>query len=212
MNQEQEQFKQSIMGDFESKPNEEVYIKFLKTRKVKSPTRGSYLGNAGIDLYMPEDLTREQLREANEKVKGKIVTIGTVGNEKCISVMSSIIIPPHVQVIIPSGIKAIIKPTNSMLQVNNKSGVSTKKGLLFTAQVIDSNYTGEIHIAVINASNELVTIEAGEKLIQLVHIPVYPTVPEEIDQDEFEALENTEKSTYGKGERRGDKWQGSDKK
>lgn len=205
MNQEQEQFKRSIMGDFESKPNEEVYMKFLRIRKVKSPTRGSYLGNAGIDLYMPEDLTRKQLIETNKE--GKVVIAVNARD-----IISTIVIPPHVQVIIPSGIKVILKPTNSMLQVNNKSGVSTKKGLLFTAQVIDSNYTGEIHIAIINATNKLVTIEAGEKLIQLVHIPVYPTVPEEIDQDEFEALENTEKSTYGKGERRGDKWQGSDKK
>lgn len=199
----QEQFKQSIMGDF--KQNDEVYMKFLKTRKVKSPTRGSYVGNAGIDLYMPEDLTREQLRETNEG--GKVVI--TVDAR---DIISTIVIPPHVQVIIPSGIKVILKPTNSMLQVNNKSGVSTKKGLLFTAQVIDSNYTGEIHIAIINAGNEIAIIKAGEKLIQLVHIPVYPTVPEEIDQDEFEALENTEKSTYGKSEIRGDKWQGSDKK
>lgn len=186
--------------------NDEVYIKFLKVRNVKSPTRGSYVGNAGIDLYMPEDLTYDQLADINKNIKGEIISVMDG------DIVKTIAIPQHTQIIIPSGIKAIIKPTNSMLQVNNKSGVSTKKGLLFTAQVIDSNYTGEIHIAIINATNKLVFINAGEKLIQLIHIPVYPTVPEEIDRDEFEALENTEKSTYGKGERRGDKWQGSDKK
>ena len=64
-------------------------------------------------------------------------------------------------------------PKESALIAANKSGVSTKKGLVFTCQVIDSDYTGEIHLGMVNTSNENVSIVTGEKLVQFIHTPVY---------------------------------------
>ena len=62
-----------------------------------------------------------------------------------------------------------------MLIAANKSGIATKKGLLFTAEIVDSPYVGEIHIGVYNASQESQIIEAGQKLVQFIHVPVYIT-------------------------------------
>ena len=40
------------------------------------------------------------------------------------------------------------------------------------ACVVDSDYQGEIHIHLVNTSKKKVDIEAGEKLIQFLLIPV----------------------------------------
>lgn len=61
---------------------------------------------------------------------------------------------------------------------------------------------GEIHIGVYNASQETQIIEAGQKLVQFIHVPVYITEPEEIQQEEF----YSESQMWGN---RGDKGFGS---
>lgn len=72
-----------------------------------------------------------------------------------------------------------------MLMAANKSGIATKKGLIFTAEIVDSPYVGEIHIGVYNTSQEAQVIEAGQRLVQFIHVPIYITEPEEIQQEEF---------------------------
>lgn len=72
-----------------------------------------------------------------------------------------------------------------MLMAANKSGISTKKGLIYTAEIVDSPYTGEIHIGVYNTSHEFQVIEAGTKLVQFIHVPLYLTKPEEVTNEEF---------------------------
>ena len=72
-----------------------------------------------------------------------------------------------------------------MLMAANKSGIATKKGLIFTAEIVDSPYVGEIHIGVYNTSQEAQVIEAGQKLVQFIHVPIYITEPEEVTNEEF---------------------------
>ena len=118
-------------------------LKFLKIRNVKNPEREA--GNAGIDLFIPNDFEPLTLR-------------------------------PLERIIIPSGLKVRIELSEALslfnlgidLLVENKSGVSTKKGLLVTACEIDENYTGEIHIGVVNVSNNDVTIYPKENIVQVV--------------------------------------------
>ena len=103
---------------------------------------------------------------------------------------------PNGRVLIPSGIKTWMTPGTALIAAN-KSGVATKKGLIFGAQVVDSDYAGEVHISVINTSNVPVTIKTGEKLIQFIHTPVLLTPPEEVDEFMFNALHD--KSQRGTG-------------
>ena len=72
---------------------------------------------------------------------------------------------------IPSGIKAKV-PEGYMLIAQNKSGVAVKKGLQVGACVIDEDYQGEIHLHVRNISNKIQVISPGEKLVQMVLVPV----------------------------------------
>ena len=59
-----------------------------------------------------------------------------------------------------------------------------KKGLMVGACVVDSDYQGEIHLHLINASNKTVTILPGDKLVQFLLVPV--------NHCEVEVVENHE--------------------
>lgn len=184
-------------------------FRFCKVREVKSPSRAN-AGDAGLDFYVPTNLTFGQLVEANKNVVALdpnviISQVSFKDNDPTgpmNSIINSIMIPGHSRIVIPSGIIGLIEPVNSAFIAANKSGVATKKGLVFTAQVVDSPYTGEIHIAVVNTSNTAQEIEAGSKLVQFLHVPLYLTEPEEISDYDYKKLA----SDWGT---RGDNWQGS---
>lgn len=89
------------------------------------------------------------------------------------------ILRPQKRVNIPSGIKCEMSNKGltggsvRALIVANKSGIAAKQGLVFGAQVVDYSYTGEIHLNVINTSDEDVRIYAGQKLVQMLETPIF---------------------------------------
>ena len=78
---------------------------------------------------------------------------------------------PGKDILIPSGIKARV-PLGYGLVAMNKSGIATKQNLIYGAQLIDPDYTGEIHLHVINVGDKVVDIIPGQKLLQFALIPV----------------------------------------
>lgn len=152
-------------------------IKFTKVRDVKSPVRGTAQA-AGIDFFVPNysPLFLVDLIKKNPFVECSIEDDTMY-----------IVIPANGRVLIPSGIKTFMDPDTALIGAN-KSGVASKKGLVFGAHVIDSDYSGEIHINVINTSNEDVIVTCGEKLIQFIHTPVILSTLEEICYVDYEAL------------------------
>lgn len=80
---------------------------------------------------------------------------------------------PHSRIMIPSGIKSRMFEPGRALIAANKSGMATKNGLVFGAQVIDYTYKGEIHLSLINTSTKLVRIYEDMKIIQFVETPVF---------------------------------------
>ena len=99
-----------------------------------------------------------------------------------------VIVKPHGRLLIPSGIKVLINPKESMLMAANKSGVATKDGLTFTAEIVDSPYTGEMHIGIQNNSPEEVWIplQQDKKIMQFIHVPILLSNPIEIPNEEYE--------------------------
>lgn len=187
----------------------EPSFKFVRVRDVHVPTRANQ-GDAGMDFYVPNDLTVDDLIKCNTNTN--ICNCSIYDNN--IQVPSNevyclinpvtddlyrILIGPHATCVIPSGILGILEPEASMLQANDKSGVSSKKKLKVTASIIDSPYTGEIHHVVFNTSNEPVIIDLGEKLVQYIHIPIYLTQPEEISDSEFNELKTEKELKSGRG-------------
>lgn len=88
---------------------------------------------------------------------------------------------PGDAVLIPSGIRVAL-PDDTALIAFNKSGVCSKQFLQVGACVVDSDYTGEIHLHVFNYGNTIQFIEPGQKLVQFVLLPYYQaTLFETID-------------------------------
>lgn len=77
------------------------------------------------------------------------------------------IIHPREKVIIPTGL-AIDLPTGYVALFWDKSSVAMQKGLKSLGGVIDSGYTGEMKVILINLSDEVVVLEKGSKFIQLL--------------------------------------------
>ena len=141
-------------------------IKFTKIRIVKTPTRGTPR-SAGIDFYVPEDLTQSEL-DVKQPVKQEIRALveGKFGLIKKLELF------PNQRILIPSGIKMKI-PTGYAGVVMNKSGVASKTGLDKLAELIDEDYQGEIHINVVNTGTNPVVIRPGDKIAQMIITPVY---------------------------------------
>lgn len=77
-----------------------------------------------------------------------------------------------------------------------RSGLACKKGLAPANKVgvIDSDYRGEIMVALYNHSGEDITIESGERVAQMVLAPYFYAQYEEVDE-----LEDTVRGTGGFG-------------
>lgn len=170
-------------------------IKFLKIRDVYSPCRANP-DDAGIDFFVPEFDGKfiADLFEKNKSLADGRLAIHDNGFD----------IPAHERALIPSGIKSRMAASGRALIAANKSGVATKKGLIFGAQVVDYTYKGEIHISVINTTDQPVRIEAGMKLIQFLEMPVYSNPVEITDNSELKNPQ-IEKDFYdGLGDDRGE--------
>lgn len=157
-------------------------LRFTKIREVKSPARGTN-HSAGIDLFVPtfSDKFIADLEEKNPQ----ICAVRKNQFEYFIANDKEIILGPHSQIIIPSGIKIIGNP-NTVYPMMNKSGVATKKNLNRTAEVVDEDYGGEIHIAVQNTSNFMIVIASGEKLIQMLELDCQYSELEELTNEEYD--------------------------
>lgn len=78
---------------------------------------------------------------------------------------------------------AIALPKGTFGAVFARSGLATKKGLAPANKVgvIDSDYRGPVIVAIRNESNDVQTIEHGERIAQLVVIPYLPVTFNEVD-------------------------------
>lgn len=106
-----------------------------------------------------------------------------------------ITIAPHTTTKIGTGLSLEL-PNNTFGAIFARSGLATKKGLAPANMVgvCDSDYRGEYIVALHNYSNELQTIEPGERIAQLILMPYIPMVFEEVEE-----LNGTERSSSGFG-------------
>jgi len=76
-------------------------------------------------------------------------------------------------------------PDGWVLLVYNKSGHAVKYHLDKGAEVIDSGYRGEVHVHLFNHGFKTVEFAAGDKIAQVLLMPVWTGQPKEenIDKD-----------------------------
>ncbi len=104
-------------------------------------------------------------------------------------------VEPRNRVLVESGLHLEI-PSGYVGLVKDRSSVAAA-GLHTLAGVIDSAYRGELKILMVNLADEDMRIRAGQKIAQLLVIPVY-SAPVEI-VDSLEDLSSTERGAGGFG-------------
>ena len=80
-------------------------------------------------------------------------------------------VTPHGSSVLPTGLKIEV-PEGYMLEIKNKSGIASKRGLLVGACVVDRGYTGEIFVNLHNPSDRCQTLHAGDKIAQAVFVKI----------------------------------------
>jgi dUTP pyrophosphatase len=122
-------------------------------------------------------------------------TVGSAGMDLRANIESPVQLKPLERNLIPTGL-FIELPQGTEAQIRPRSGLAVKKGLtlLNTPGTIDSDYRGEIKIILVNLSDQLQTIEPGERIAQMV-IARYET----IEWEETHELRETQRGAGGFG-------------
>lgn len=94
---------------------------------------------------------------------------------------------------IPTGMK-IALPENHVGMVKDRGSVSFHRGLHCLAGVFDSGYRGEWKVVMVNLGKETVVLEKGERIAQVLIIPLA-----QVDVIEKASLDETERSETGFG-------------
>ena len=104
-------------------------------------------------------------------------------------------IAPHSTVKIGTGINVAI-PRGTFGAIFARSGIALKRGLrpANCVGVIDSDYRGEVIVALHNDTDEMMSVEEGERIAQLVVIPYVDVAFEKV-----ESLDETERGAGGFG-------------
>ena len=140
-----------------------MFLKYAMMREVSSPDRHNPT-DAGIDFFMPK-MTPEFISYYNTLAKNNKTRITNLPDG-----IMKLYIPPGASALIPSGIKVEI-PYGFMGLFCNKSGVASKLSLMIGAQVIDTFYSGEVHIDLHNVGTEIVELAEDAKLAQMTLVP-----------------------------------------
>ena len=92
-------------------------------------------------------------------------------------------IDPFERKLIPTGLSLAL-PQGYEAQIRPRSGLALKHGLsvLNSPGTIDADYRGELKVLLINLSNETYLVERGQRIAQLVLMPVSRFYWKEIDQ------------------------------
>lgn len=111
------------------------------------------------------------------------------------NITEPIVLHPLERRIIPTGLY-IALPPGYEAQVRPRSGLAFKHGItvLNSPGTIDSDYRGELSVLLVNLSNEDFTVEAGERIAQMVIAR-----HEQGEFVEVEELDDTERGAGGYG-------------
>lgn len=123
-------------------------------------------------------------------------TNGSAGMDLRALLDQPVSVPAGGRVTVPTGI-AIGLPDNKVVAlVYARSGLAVKHGLALSngVGVIDSDYTGEIKVGMVNLSDTEYTIQPDERIAQLIISPVFPVQPIEVEE-----LDKTSRGSGGFG-------------
>lgn len=122
-------------------------------------------------------------------------TKGSSGMDLYAALPATVTLAPLQRMLVPTGLFMAL-PEGFEAQIRPRSGMAFKKGLTVVNApgTIDSDYRGEIMVAMINLSDSFQTIENGERIAQMI-IGAYTRAI----WDEVSELTSTERGSGGFG-------------
>lgn len=136
--------------------------------------------DAGFDLRAPYDFEVPPAKITNQYES--IIAHPTIFDAKVSAGMATIDTGVHIQ--LPKGTVGMIK---------SKSGLNVKHSLI-TEGVIDVGYTGSIVVKIYNLSDKPYHFKKGDKITQLVIMPIVENELEQVD-----SLDDTDRGNNGFG-------------
>lgn len=120
-------------------------------------------------------------------------TTGSAGLDLRACLDDAIILQPGETFLIPTGLAIHIGDNSLAAVLLPRSGLGHKHGIVLGNLVglIDSDYQGQIFVSCWNRGNEPFTINIGERIAQMVFVPVV--------QVAFEQVEDFDESHRGEG-------------
>ena len=111
-------------------------------------------------------------------------TAGAAGLDLRACLPEPVVLAPGERRLIPTGIAIALPSPQWVALVFARSGLAARHGIQMAngVGVIDSDYRGEIKCALLNAGSEPFTVQPGDRIAQLVVMPVAQIVWEEVDE------------------------------
>ena len=123
-------------------------------------------------------------RIGNEIPLPTYATAGSAGMDLRACMDASITISPGETVLIPTGISIYIQDPGLAATILPRSGLGHKHGIVLGNLVglIDSDYQGPLMVSLWNRGDETFEVNVGDRIAQLVILPVVQTEFEIVDE------------------------------
>ena len=120
-------------------------------------------------------------------------TDGSAGLDMRAVIDETVTVAPGETVLVPTGLAIHVADSSLAAVLLPRSGLGHKHGLVLgnLTGLIDSDYQGQVFISCWNRSSTSYDIEPGERVAQMVFVPV--------EQVRFNVVENFEDSNRGAG-------------
>lgn len=120
-------------------------------------------------------------------------TEGSAGLDLRACLEDTLVLQPGETKLIPTGLSIYIEDTGLAAMILPRSGLGHKHGIVLGNLVglIDSDYQGELMVSCWNRGDTAFTMEVGERIAQLVIVPVV--------QAEFDLVSEFEATDRGEG-------------
>jgi len=120
-------------------------------------------------------------------------TGGSAGLDMRACIDEAITVAPGETVLVPTGFAIHIEDNRLAAVLLPRSGLGHKHGLVLgnLTGLIDSDYQGQVFISCWNRSNKSYEVQPGERIAQMVFVPV--------EQVKFEIVEEFEDSSRAEG-------------
>ncbi|MGI2114590.1 dUTP diphosphatase [Shewanella frigidimarina] len=125
-------------------------------------------------MKTPIELKIIDSRIGNEFPLPAYATQGSAGMDLRAMIDSAMVIEPNQTILIPTGIAIHVADPSLAAVILPRSGMGHKHGIVLGNLVglIDSDYQGQLMVSCWNRSDKPFTLEIGDRLAQLMFVPV----------------------------------------